>query len=164
MEDPGLEAVIGSSTQPWSLLQGQQPHTEEQERRCSSGGGGSSSSGDGGSSSSGGGGGSSSSSSSSSSSGGGSNSSSSSGGSSSSCSSGGGGSNSSISSSSGGDSCGVMYAVQLPVKVWIVRWRPLELCFWPDQGALPAKGKEYPGLGYKRVRDEPPKTQPAAAQ
>ncbi|KAJ9505828.1 hypothetical protein QJQ45_010010 [Haematococcus lacustris] len=31
------------------------------------------------------------------------------------------------------------------------RWRPLELCWWPDQGALPAKGKEYPGLGYKRV-------------
>ncbi|KAJ9512775.1 hypothetical protein QJQ45_029017 [Haematococcus lacustris] len=31
------------------------------------------------------------------------------------------------------------------------RWRPLELCYWPDQGALPAKGKEYPGLGYKRV-------------
>ncbi|KAJ9534109.1 hypothetical protein QJQ45_002095 [Haematococcus lacustris] len=29
------------------------------------------------------------------------------------------------------------------------RWRPLELCWWPDQGALPAKGKEYPGLGYK---------------
>ncbi|GFH21218.1 hypothetical protein HaLaN_18476 [Haematococcus lacustris] len=29
-------------------------------------------------------------------------------------------------------------------------WRPLELCYWPDQGALPAKGKEYPGLGYKR--------------
>ncbi|KAJ9510901.1 hypothetical protein QJQ45_027686, partial [Haematococcus lacustris] len=27
------------------------------------------------------------------------------------------------------------------------RWRPLELCYWPDQGALPAKGKEYPGLG-----------------
>ncbi|GFH08099.1 hypothetical protein HaLaN_03010 [Haematococcus lacustris] len=22
------------------------------------------------------------------------------------------------------------------------RWRPLELCYWPDQGALPAKGKE----------------------
>ncbi|KAJ9524969.1 hypothetical protein QJQ45_005863 [Haematococcus lacustris] len=37
------------------------------------------------------------------------------------------------------------------------RWRPLELCFWPDQGALPAKGKEYPGLGYKRLRDKPPK-------
>ncbi|KAJ9533751.1 hypothetical protein QJQ45_026791 [Haematococcus lacustris] len=31
------------------------------------------------------------------------------------------------------------------------RWRPLELCYWPDQGALPAKGKEYPGLGYKRL-------------
>ncbi|KAJ9509100.1 hypothetical protein QJQ45_001581 [Haematococcus lacustris] len=30
------------------------------------------------------------------------------------------------------------------------RWRPLELRYWPDQGALPAKGKEYPGLGYKR--------------
>ncbi|KAJ9523605.1 hypothetical protein QJQ45_007318 [Haematococcus lacustris] len=44
------------------------------------------------------------------------------------------------------------------------RWRPLELCYWPEQGALPAKGKEYPGLGYKRVRDKPPKTQPAATQ
>ncbi|GFH07251.1 hypothetical protein HaLaN_02030 [Haematococcus lacustris] len=33
------------------------------------------------------------------------------------------------------------------------RWRPLELCWWPQQGALPAKGKEYPGLGYKRLRD-----------
>ncbi|KAJ9529449.1 hypothetical protein QJQ45_013699 [Haematococcus lacustris] len=29
------------------------------------------------------------------------------------------------------------------------RWRPLELCWWPEQGKLPAKGKEYPGLGYK---------------
>ncbi|KAJ9509474.1 hypothetical protein QJQ45_001914 [Haematococcus lacustris] len=28
---------------------------------------------------------------------------------------------------------------------------PLELCYWKDQGALPAKGKEYPGLGYKRM-------------
>ncbi|KAJ9527637.1 hypothetical protein QJQ45_025890, partial [Haematococcus lacustris] len=47
------------------------------------------------------------------------------------------------------------------------RWRPLELCFWPDQGALPAKGKEYPGLGYMRLRDNPPKAQeqqPAEAQ
>ncbi|KAJ9529239.1 hypothetical protein QJQ45_007928 [Haematococcus lacustris] len=46
------------------------------------------------------------------------------------------------------------------------KWRPLELCYWPDQGALSAKGKEYPGLGYKRVRDKPPrdKAQPAAAQ
>ncbi|KAJ9520317.1 hypothetical protein QJQ45_030217 [Haematococcus lacustris] len=39
------------------------------------------------------------------------------------------------------------------------KWRPLELCYWPDQGALPAKGKEYPGLGYKRLRDQPPKAQ-----
>ncbi|KAJ9506609.1 hypothetical protein QJQ45_003997 [Haematococcus lacustris] len=39
------------------------------------------------------------------------------------------------------------------------RWRPLELCYWPDRGALPAKGKEYPGLGYKRLRDKPPKAQ-----
>ncbi|KAJ9511998.1 hypothetical protein QJQ45_004403 [Haematococcus lacustris] len=47
------------------------------------------------------------------------------------------------------------------------KWRPLELCYWPQQGALPAKGKEYPGLGYKRVRDKPPKAQqqqPAEAQ
>ncbi|KAJ9523821.1 hypothetical protein QJQ45_020010 [Haematococcus lacustris] len=44
------------------------------------------------------------------------------------------------------------------------RWRPLELCYWPEQEALPAKGKEYPGLGYKRLRDKPPKTQPAVAQ
>ncbi|KAJ9521329.1 hypothetical protein QJQ45_001286 [Haematococcus lacustris] len=39
------------------------------------------------------------------------------------------------------------------------KWRPLELCYWPDQGALPAKGKECPGLGYKRLRDKPPKAQ-----
>ncbi|KAJ9527879.1 hypothetical protein QJQ45_005544 [Haematococcus lacustris] len=39
------------------------------------------------------------------------------------------------------------------------RWRPLELCYWPEQGKLPAKGKEYPGLGYKRLRDKPPKGQ-----
>ncbi|KAJ9508817.1 hypothetical protein QJQ45_028124, partial [Haematococcus lacustris] len=47
------------------------------------------------------------------------------------------------------------------------RWRPLELCYWPDQGALPAKGKEYPEHGYKRLRDKPPKAQqqqPAEAQ
>ncbi|KAJ9529902.1 hypothetical protein QJQ45_022291 [Haematococcus lacustris] len=39
------------------------------------------------------------------------------------------------------------------------RWRPLELCWWPEQGKRPAKGKEYPGLGYKRLRDKPPKAQ-----
>ncbi|KAJ9520389.1 hypothetical protein QJQ45_000123 [Haematococcus lacustris] len=35
------------------------------------------------------------------------------------------------------------------------RWRPLD----PDQAALPAMGREYPGLGYKRLRDKPPKAQ-----
>ncbi|GFH10671.1 hypothetical protein HaLaN_06029 [Haematococcus lacustris] len=48
------------------------------------------------------------------------------------------------------------------------RWRLLELRWWPEQSALPGKGKEYPGLGYKRVRDKPPKAQqqqqPAVAQ
>ncbi|KAJ9520494.1 hypothetical protein QJQ45_000267 [Haematococcus lacustris] len=48
------------------------------------------------------------------------------------------------------------------------KWRPLELCYWPQQGALPAKGKEYFGLGYKRLRDKPLKAQqqqqPAEAQ
>ncbi|KAJ9522129.1 hypothetical protein QJQ45_005162 [Haematococcus lacustris] len=39
------------------------------------------------------------------------------------------------------------------------KWRLLELCNWPDQGAPPAMGKEYPGLGYKRLRDKPPKAQ-----
>ncbi|KAJ9510748.1 hypothetical protein QJQ45_027620 [Haematococcus lacustris] len=32
------------------------------------------------------------------------------------------------------------------------------------QGALPAKGKEYPGLGCKGLQDKPLKTQPAMAQ
>ncbi|KAJ9528143.1 hypothetical protein QJQ45_005782 [Haematococcus lacustris] len=44
------------------------------------------------------------------------------------------------------------------------RWHPLELCYWPEQGALPAKGKEYPSLGYKRLRDKPPKAQQQAAE
>ncbi|KAJ9510070.1 hypothetical protein QJQ45_011705 [Haematococcus lacustris] len=38
---------------------------------------------------------------------------------------------------------------------------------WGEQGALPAKGKEYPEHGYKRLRDKPPKAQeqqPAEAQ
>ncbi|KAJ9523509.1 hypothetical protein QJQ45_007223 [Haematococcus lacustris] len=35
-------------------------------------------------------------------------------------------------------------------------WRPLELCWWPDLSELPAKGTEYPCLGYKR---RPPKAQ-----
>ncbi|KAJ9505234.1 hypothetical protein QJQ45_021282 [Haematococcus lacustris] len=32
------------------------------------------------------------------------------------------------------------------------RWWPLELCYWPKQAALPAKGKEYPDLGYKGAK------------
>ncbi|KAJ9507372.1 hypothetical protein QJQ45_006339 [Haematococcus lacustris] len=39
------------------------------------------------------------------------------------------------------------------------KWRPLELCYWPEQGKLPAKGKEYPELGYKRLQDKPPQAQ-----
>ncbi|KAJ9509476.1 hypothetical protein QJQ45_001922 [Haematococcus lacustris] len=39
------------------------------------------------------------------------------------------------------------------------RGRPQELCWWPNQAALPAKGKEYPGLGYKRLQDRPPKAE-----
>ncbi|KAJ9518021.1 hypothetical protein QJQ45_004325 [Haematococcus lacustris] len=39
------------------------------------------------------------------------------------------------------------------------RWRVLELCWRLDQPALPAKGQEYPGLRYKRLRDRPPKAQ-----
>ncbi|KAJ9509703.1 hypothetical protein QJQ45_011304 [Haematococcus lacustris] len=47
------------------------------------------------------------------------------------------------------------------------KWRPLELWYWPEQGKLPAKGKEYPEHGYKRLRDKPPKAQqqqPTVAQ
>ncbi|KAJ9525470.1 hypothetical protein QJQ45_003128 [Haematococcus lacustris] len=43
------------------------------------------------------------------------------------------------------------------------KWRPLEPCYWPEQGKLTAKGKEYPDLGYKQLRDKPPKTHPAVA-
>ncbi|KAJ9517188.1 hypothetical protein QJQ45_009061 [Haematococcus lacustris] len=43
--------------------------------------------------------------------------------------------------------------------IGVSMWRPLELCWWPEQGALPAKGKEDPGLGYERLRDKPPKAQ-----
>ncbi|KAJ9505642.1 hypothetical protein QJQ45_026052 [Haematococcus lacustris] len=37
------------------------------------------------------------------------------------------------------------------------KWRPLELCSRPDQLKLPAKGREYPGLGYKRLQHGAPK-------
>ncbi|KAJ9517875.1 hypothetical protein QJQ45_004197 [Haematococcus lacustris] len=39
------------------------------------------------------------------------------------------------------------------------KWRPLELCRWPHQGAAPAKGKEYPALGFKELQDRAPKAQ-----
>ncbi|KAJ9534246.1 hypothetical protein QJQ45_006964 [Haematococcus lacustris] len=31
------------------------------------------------------------------------------------------------------------------------RWRPLELCWWPDLPAQPAMGEDYQGLGYERL-------------
>ncbi|KAJ9526482.1 hypothetical protein QJQ45_009961 [Haematococcus lacustris] len=37
------------------------------------------------------------------------------------------------------------------------KWRPLEL--WPHRGRLPAQGKEYPALGFKKLRDRAPKAQ-----
>ncbi|KAJ9506226.1 hypothetical protein QJQ45_014491 [Haematococcus lacustris] len=33
------------------------------------------------------------------------------------------------------------------------KWRPLELCRWPHRARLPAKGREYPALGCKKLRD-----------
>ncbi|KAJ9512344.1 hypothetical protein QJQ45_012885 [Haematococcus lacustris] len=52
-------------------------------------------------------------------------------------------------------------------RIGEAKWRPLELCWWPEQEKLPAKGKEYPERGYYRLRDHPPKAQqqqPAVAQ
>ncbi|KAJ9517203.1 hypothetical protein QJQ45_009039 [Haematococcus lacustris] len=37
------------------------------------------------------------------------------------------------------------------------KWRPLELCRWPHRARLPAKGREYPALGFKKRRDRAPK-------
>ncbi|GFH12862.1 hypothetical protein HaLaN_08627, partial [Haematococcus lacustris] len=39
------------------------------------------------------------------------------------------------------------------------KWRPLELCRWPHRGRLPAQGKEYPALGFKKLRGRAPKAQ-----
>ncbi|KAJ9528071.1 hypothetical protein QJQ45_005733 [Haematococcus lacustris] len=39
------------------------------------------------------------------------------------------------------------------------KWRPLELCRWQQRARLPAKGKEYPALGFKKLRDRAPKAQ-----
>ncbi|KAJ9509246.1 hypothetical protein QJQ45_001700 [Haematococcus lacustris] len=44
-------------------------------------------------------------------------------------------------------------------RIGEAKWRSLELCWWLDVLELPAKGKEYLELGYKRLRDRPPKTQ-----
>ncbi|GFH23037.1 hypothetical protein HaLaN_20585 [Haematococcus lacustris] len=51
-------------------------------------------------------------------------------------------------------------------RIGLSRWRPLELCYWPEQGKLPVKGKEYPGLGYKPRQNRPSQAQqpPAEAQ
>ncbi|KAJ9525910.1 hypothetical protein QJQ45_009217 [Haematococcus lacustris] len=37
------------------------------------------------------------------------------------------------------------------------KWRPLELCRWPHRGRLPAQGKEYPALVFKKLRERAPK-------
>ncbi|KAJ9509296.1 hypothetical protein QJQ45_001748 [Haematococcus lacustris] len=37
------------------------------------------------------------------------------------------------------------------------KWRPLELCRWQQRGRLPAQGKEYPALGFKKLREQAPK-------
>ncbi|KAJ9531087.1 hypothetical protein QJQ45_000869 [Haematococcus lacustris] len=39
------------------------------------------------------------------------------------------------------------------------KWRPLELCRWQHQGRLLAQGKEYPALGFKKLRERSPKAQ-----
>ncbi|KAJ9505100.1 hypothetical protein QJQ45_011750 [Haematococcus lacustris] len=39
------------------------------------------------------------------------------------------------------------------------KWRPLELCRWQHRGRLPAQGKEYPALGFKKLRERAPKAQ-----
>ncbi|KAJ9526602.1 hypothetical protein QJQ45_017636, partial [Haematococcus lacustris] len=37
------------------------------------------------------------------------------------------------------------------------KWCPLELCRWPHRGRLPAQGKDYPALGFKKLRERSPK-------
>ncbi|KAJ9531291.1 hypothetical protein QJQ45_006737 [Haematococcus lacustris] len=39
------------------------------------------------------------------------------------------------------------------------KWRPLELCRRQHRGRLPAQGKEYPALGFKKLRERAPKAQ-----
>ncbi|KAJ9518592.1 hypothetical protein QJQ45_018605, partial [Haematococcus lacustris] len=53
-------------------------------------------------------------------------------------------------------------AGQVPVKyqqAGEAPWRPLELCYWPGPEAAPAMGKEYPAVGFKKLRDQAPKAQ-----
>ncbi|KAJ9518323.1 hypothetical protein QJQ45_010201 [Haematococcus lacustris] len=42
------------------------------------------------------------------------------------------------------------------------KWRSLELCRWPHRARLPANGKEYLALGFKKLRDSPQGPGPAA--
>ncbi|KAJ9508922.1 hypothetical protein QJQ45_028241 [Haematococcus lacustris] len=37
------------------------------------------------------------------------------------------------------------------------KWRPLELYRWQQRGRIPAQGKEYPALGFKKLREQAPK-------
>ncbi|KAJ9529229.1 hypothetical protein QJQ45_007910 [Haematococcus lacustris] len=39
------------------------------------------------------------------------------------------------------------------------KWRPLELCRWQHRARHPAQGKEYPALGFKKLRERAPKAQ-----
>ncbi|KAJ9510073.1 hypothetical protein QJQ45_011720 [Haematococcus lacustris] len=42
---------------------------------------------------------------------------------------------------------------------WVGPVSPLELCRWQHRGRLPAQGKEYPALGFKKLRERAPKAQ-----
>ncbi|KAJ9515685.1 hypothetical protein QJQ45_002673 [Haematococcus lacustris] len=42
-------------------------------------------------------------------------------------------------------------ALNMHMRIGKSKWRPLELCCWPGMPGMPAKGKEYPELGYKRL-------------
>ncbi|KAJ9517701.1 hypothetical protein QJQ45_004001 [Haematococcus lacustris] len=44
------------------------------------------------------------------------------------------------------------------------QWRPLELCRWKHRARLPAKGKEYPALGFKKLQDKHPRPKPSSLQ
>ncbi|KAJ9521382.1 hypothetical protein QJQ45_001233 [Haematococcus lacustris] len=48
------------------------------------------------------------------------------------------------------------------VAHWGQQVAPTELCRWPHRARLPAKGKEYHGLGVKKLRDRAPKPRPSS--